>query len=186
MILINDSKIIASIVGTHAGETFNDIFNRKNNDITKNGKTIWLVLSSQVSPGIIQKFIGNEKEIYCYFLFSDYTSDTKTKNYANSYSNDYENWKLIKDNFGDIKVSGKLSYQTSGLVFDKIEILTDSVLDLWQYKDFLDGFRSSIIFQGGSTFCAEKRENIKDTMKSRYRKVMGRARFVEPYCVFLK
>jgi len=184
--MINDKNIIGSIVGPHAGETLEEIFPRKNNDILKANKTIWLVNSSQVSPGIIKRFCLNEKNIYCYFLLSASNkqgNQTVKKYHARFYSNNFIDWEKINDNLSPI--SGKIDLMTTGIIINKIELINEE-LDFWDYIDYLDGLRSVLTFRGGSTFCAKKSNYKIQGSKSNIRTVIAKARLCEPYAVFLR
>lgn len=184
---VNDDKILATIAGSHAGCTLEQILTQKRQDIQVTGKTIWLVYSHQVSPGMVQKFLKNEKEAYCYLVLADENSSPPTKSQAKQCSIDFQTWFPINSMFKNIlPVTGKLGNHASGLVFDNIEDF-DANLDLWKYEDQLDSLKSSSFFLGGNTFCAKKFDNgrIVKTAKGRYRKIVARARLCEPYCVFL-
>ena len=74
---------------------------------------------------------------------------------------------------------------TSALVFDCIEKF-DSELDMWSYRNYKNPDKSLKSVIGGSTFCGIKSTDVLEGMKSRYRKIVYRARFVEPFCLFLK
>jgi len=46
---------IVSVMGDHAGESAEDIFNRKKTDINGSGKTFWLIRSPKARPAKVQE-----------------------------------------------------------------------------------------------------------------------------------
>lgn len=184
--MIQDNKIIGSLIGCHAGETVGEIFNRKTLDIERYGKTFWLVNSTKISPFEIQKNLSNNSDItYCYFLFTgilkNNTKPTKVKEEVKFFSIDNKNWNNLPQKISP--VTGKINKKTSVFVFDKIEFINEFI-DLWNYVDNTNNPINIKIWC--STFYGNYSEELKVGMKSRTRKVIARARLCKPYCVFVK
>ena len=47
-------RCVVSVMGDHAGEGADEIFNRKKADINRLGKTFWLMRSSKARPAQVQ------------------------------------------------------------------------------------------------------------------------------------
>ena len=59
-------QCVLSVMGDHAGEDADAIFTRKKNDITRTGKTFWLMRSPKARPAQVQ---GICKTIPAYTIF---------------------------------------------------------------------------------------------------------------------
>lgn len=184
MNIINDEKMIVSVIGPHAGGGVEDIIKRKSNDIEMSGKTFWLVNSFHISPVVIQKFCENNS-IYCYFIspvVKGGARNTIINDEALYYSTDLVEWNRFK-NVGP--VTGKIIKSTSVLVFDQLEKY-EGLLNLKEYSYSKDCINDPVIRLGASTLALERKSNLEFSNEIKYRKVVYRARLVEPYCVFVK
>jgi hypothetical protein len=59
---------LLSVIGSHAGEEMNVIFNKKIEDMTKVGKTFWLIKSYMAKPPIVQEIFKMEQNSYLIFF----------------------------------------------------------------------------------------------------------------------
>ena len=63
--------IVISIMGPHAGESEDEIFQRKIDDISKIGLTFWLIRSHQAKPNMVQEICQSaKKEIWKSIAYS--------------------------------------------------------------------------------------------------------------------
>jgi len=83
---------------------------------------------------------------------------------------------------------GRFVALTDYMVFGAIMSEIRRTIDLWNYEDFSIPNQPIKYIQGCSTVCALLRNmsTHPERMKSRYRKIIGLARIVEPYCVWLR
>jgi hypothetical protein len=182
-----------SVIGSHAGEDMNTIFNRKIEDITKTGKTFWLIKSYKAKPPIVQeickKVIENRQEgIKCYFITPSTprgAMPTKTANIAKEYSHNKKEWKNLPVSIGP--VTGNISISSYALVLKEI-ILCRNSIDLTQYAFFDNPDRPIRIQQGASTICAIRKDmsSNPDAMKSYSRTIVATGTMLSPYCVWLR
>nr|AAU84339.1 hypothetical protein GZ9D8_8 [uncultured archaeon GZfos9D8] len=181
-------------MGSHAGESETEIFNRKIQDIDKVSLTFWLMKSHKAKPQMVQQLCleANNKntKIYCIFIEASSKGGaipTKTASFAKSYSKDKLTWDVLPH--GLSPVTGKIDDNAYALVFDQLERVDDVInFDLWMYANFFDENSPIKIIQGASTVCAVKKDmiNHSDKIKSRSRKVIAVGRLCEPFCVYLK
>ena len=176
------------MVGVHAGETLFGILDRKRQEINNTGKTFWLIKSFRAKTGQIQQIcqtaLSNSQEIYCLFIAPSQkggAQPTKTISKAQQFSDDNVNWLNVPK---EIKVTGKVDSNTTGLVLDEIGVVKNIKIDLWQYSDFFDDSRSVKTSQGASTVCVVKKNS--QGMKSRYRDIIASSKLKAPYAVYLK
>lgn len=111
--MIESKYLIISVIGPHAGETENKIFERKIEDIINVEKTFWLIKSHQSKPDIVQQFyrigLSEKFKIYCFFIEPSSiggANSTKTDMSAKSFSSDGETWQKLPDRLGP--VTGKI------------------------------------------------------------------------------
>lgn len=184
--------IVISVMGPHAGESENEIFNRKIRDTRNYGLTFWLMKSYQAKPVMVQNicYKAIEEKTACYTMFIEASlkggaTPTKTASIASQYSNDNLNWNPIPN--GISPVTGKIDNHTFALVFDELQVVGD-VIDLWGYANFFNQDSPIRIMQGASTICAVKKDmrNHVEKIKSRYRNIIAVGKMHEPFCVYLK
>ena len=185
---ISSPACIISVMGDHAGEDTNTIFDRKIDDIVRTGKTFWLMKSPKARPVQVQE-ICKANPVYIIFVepaTAGGARPTTTEDAAKEYSPDGKSWYPFSK--GLSPVTGKLDKGAAALVCDMMTTNVTGTLDLWGYSDFSD-IREPIKFiLGCSTVCAVKKDmksNL-NKMKSRYRGIVAVARLVEPYCVLLR
>jgi hypothetical protein len=181
-------------MGPHAGETELGIFGRKIADINRIGKTFWLNRSYKSKPNMIQQICAEAKKEKnnCYCLFIAPSSEggadpAITSDSATSYSEDALIWNSLPSRLSP--VTGKIDRGARALVFDQLELINKiSFINLWDYADFFNQELPIKIMQGGSTFCALKRDmrNHKNRIVSYRRRIAAVGRMSEPYCVHLK
>ncbi len=186
--ILMNKYLIISVIGPHAGEEINQIFNRKKKEIADSGKSFWLIRSHKATSDKIQK-ICKEGGIYCIFIEPSRKSgsqDTKNASEANQYSEDKIKWSGIRDK---IKVTGKIDTNATALVFSSLE-RSDGSINLWDYSDFNKLGEPIKIMQGASTLCCVKQPCSKEheikRMKSKNRKIAGFGRLIEPFGVWLR
>ena len=182
------SHCIISVMGSHAGEDADVIFERKKADIQAVGMSFWLIRSPKARPADVQKMCST---------FSGYTifiepstkggaRPTTELNPAKEFSRDRNLWNRIPNGIGP--VTGKLDSGATALVFETLTTSKGGMLDLWDYSDYSDINKPLKIILGCSTICAARRKSKaeEERMKSRYRKIVAIARMKEPYCVWVR
>ncbi len=188
--LFREKYLIFSVVGFHAGESEEEIFNRKRKEIADVGESFWLINSFKARTEIIQKFcrtaLEDNKEIYCIFLEASQRGSakpTKFKSHASEFSSDKINWSKIPKK---IKVTGRINKNTTALILKTLEFNknTNVKFDLWNYSDFLNDSAPIKFTQGASTVCAVR--NYKRGMKSRFRRVVAFGKLKNPFAVWLR
>ena len=133
---------IISVMGSHAGESSEEIFKRKMLDTGKAGKTFWMIKSFRAKPDMIQKILiraqNDNLEVKVYFVEASAKGGampTKTSELAKYYSQDRTEWKLFPVDLSP--VTGKIDASASAVVLDKLE-LNEEIIDLWDYSDFFN------------------------------------------------
>lgn len=182
-----DKGIVISIVGTHAGESLEQIFERKKKEIAKAGYTYWLYKSHSGKPDALQKLAKTSKStLDCYFISSSVKSGarpTKEQSISKYSSVDGTRWQKIPK---DILVTGS-SKSAFALVLKEIN-LTKRDIDLWNYSSFNDSGNPVRIRLGDSTLAAVKKSSSTHPAKmgSHIRKVIAIGRLMSPFSVWLK
>lgn len=193
MVNISNIKyVVISVIGPHAGESENEIFNRKIQDIHNVGFTFWLMKSHRSKPKMVHELCLKDDaeniESYCVFIEASSKGGaipTKSASSAKSYSKDNLAWEGLPQ--GLSPVTGKIDNNAYALVFNLLEQVNDSI-DLWNYADFFNQNNPLKIIQGASTICAIKKDMSNHTgkLKSHYRRVIAIGKLCEPFCVYLK
>ena len=181
-------QCIVSVIGEHAGEDSDAIFDRKQADIERMGKTFWLIRSPKARPSQVQ---GICKTIPAYTIFVEPATKggarpTKEDDAAKEYSDDGVLWHRLPSGLGP--VTGKLDNGATALVFDMMTTDVSGTLDLWGYGE-LSGTHIPLKFiLGCSTVCAVRRDTKShpEKMKSRYRGIVAVARLADPYGVWIR
>ena len=191
MVRIADiTHLVISVMGPHAGESENEIFDRKIQDIINVGFTFWLMKSPKSKPELVCELClkAKAKNTVCYCVFIEPSSKggaipTKSASPAKEYSKDKIRWLNLPQ--GLSPVTGKLpSY---GLVLNHLELVKDNI-DLWNYADFFNQNSPIKIIRGASTICSIKKDmsSHSSKIKSRFRKVIAIGKICEPFCVYLR
>jgi hypothetical protein len=177
------SQCVISVMGKHAGEGANFIFDRKISDIEQTGKTFWLVRSPKARPAHVQKMCSTSPG---YMIFIEPATKggarpTIEAEAAKEYSHDRALWHRLP--VGLSPVTGKLDTGATALVFDTLTANVSGVLDLWEYSEYSDIHAPLKFILGCSTVCAVRRESRThpQRMKSRYREIVAVARMKEPF-----
>jgi len=185
---LNCPQCIISVMGDHAGEGIDAIFERKTADIEHIGKTFWLMRSPKARPAQVQ---GICKTIPSHTIFVEPATKggarpTTAEDLAREYSDDRELWHPLPE--GISPVTGKLDTNATALVFDMMTTSVSGTLDLWGYGDSSDIQKSLKFILGCSTVCAIRKDMTlhSERMKSRYRGIVAVARLAKPYCVWLR
>lgn len=181
-------QCVVSVMGDHAGEGVDAIFDRKVADLSRIGITFWLMRSPKAQPAQVQEIC---MAIPAYTIFVEPAAKggarpTKAQDLAREYSDDRTLWHPLPE--GISPVTGKLGNEAAALVFDRMTNAVSGSLDLWGYGDFSDMSKPLKFILGCSTVCAVRKDmtSHSERMKSRYRGIVAVARFAKPYCVWLR
>lgn len=186
--------VLISVMGPHASESEQEIFDRKISDIEKIGKTFWLIRSRCAKPDMVQAICSEAKnanqEVYCLFIDPSSrggSTPTKTSVPARMYSEDERIWPELPQDLSP--VTGKIDRNAYAIIFDNLEVY-EGLLDLWNFADFNNLSEPLRIAQGASTLCAVRKDmstvpNSKK-IKSRHRNIVAIGRLCEPYGVWLR
>lgn len=180
-----NKNILVSVVGSHAGETLEQIFERKQKEIEKAGFTFWLYKSHSAKPEVVQKLARSNKKAFCYFIRASSqlgARPTKESKPATHFSVNGSVWKKIPNN---ILVTGS-SRSASALVLKDLK-LTNYTIDLWRYSNYNNRKEPALIRLGNSTLPITKKSSLRNTnkMKSHIRDVVAVAELKTPFCVYL-
>ncbi len=181
-------QCVISVMGDHAGEGVNTIFDRKKADIERLGKTFWLVRSPQARPPHVQEIC---KATPAYTIFIEPATKggarpTTEEDAAKEYSDDRVLWHQLPKGLGP--VTGKLDTGATALVFDMMTTNVTGKLDLWDYAQSSDIHKPLRFILGCSTVCAVRSDTKShpEKMKSRYRGIVAVAKLANPYCVWIR
>ncbi len=179
---------IISVMGAHAGESVDVIFNRKIADIELTGKTFWLMRSPKALPVQVQDICTSSP---AYTIFVEPSSKggarpTTNNEAAKEHSVDKKIWSQLPKGVGP--VTGKIDSSATALVFDIMTTNVSGTIDLWKYSDFSAEEKPLKFILGCSTVCVIQKDmsTHPDRMKSRYRRIIAVAKLTEPYCVWLR
>lgn len=179
---------IVSVMGPHAGEGADVIFDRKKSDIDGAGMAFWLIRSPKARPAHVQQMCST---LPGYTIFVEPSTrggarPTTEAMAATEYSRDRVSWERLPIGIGP--VTGKLDSGATALVFETLVTSNGGVLDLWEYSEYSDIGKPLKFALGRSTICAVRRESKAhvERMKSRYREIIAVARMKEPYCVWVR
>lgn len=188
MNIVESPYLIISVIGSHAGESLVEIFLRKQLEIEKTGNTYWLVQSHKAKTQHVQDLCRKAKQeeipVYCLLIEPSQksgASPTIHNAIAEFVSSNNKDWGNIPNG---IRVTGKISKNSTALVFDKLEVLDAPItLDLWEYSEFKTKNPIKLML-GASTVCCERAPS--QGMKNRYRNIVGIGRLASPYGLWLK
>ena len=184
--------LIFSVIGPHAGEDQEAIFHRKARDIEKTSMTFWLIRSYEAKPSMVQKLCWTARqessEVCCYFIEPSSrmgASPTKCADAATGYSPDSINWTSLPR--GSSPVTGRIDNGAYALVFNQID-QCNSIIDLWDYANFLEPSEPIILRQGASTICAVREDTSTHPRRMRRNNRVARAfaTLAEPFAVWLR
>jgi len=176
-------KVILSVMGPHAGESEDFIFNRKVEEIKREGYTFWVHHSVSADPITVRSFIWGCNNPIILFLAPSAkggAKDTKSLNYATKYSLDKINWLEVPK---DIKASG-VNKGAYAFVIKNIELnplIKEVDLSKYTVSDWNEEPR---FMQGRGSLCCKI--NNFPRVKTRIRKVVASAVLCNPYSVYLK
>jgi hypothetical protein len=179
---------VVSVMGDHAGENADEIFNRKKSDINRLGKTFWLMRSPKARPAQVQ---GMCATIPAYTIFVEPATKggarpTTVEDAAKEYSNDRVLWHRLPE--GLSPVTGKLDACATALVFDMMTTDVSGALDLWEYGELSENTKPLRFVLGCSTVCSVRKDTKShpEKMKSRFRGIVAVARLADPFCVWVR
>lgn len=179
---------VVSVMGDHAGEGADVIFNRKKADIDRLGMTFWLMRSPKARPAQVQEMCAT---IPAYTIFVESATKggarpTTLQDAANEYSDDQVLWHRLPE--GLSPVNGKLDAGATALVFDTIITDVSAALDLWEYGELSEVPKPLKFVLGCSTVCSVRKDTKSHPgrMKSRYRGIVAVARLAHPSCVWVR
>lgn len=179
---------IVSVMGCHAGEGSDAIFNRKQADIARSGITYWLMRSPKARPHQVHAIC---RSFPAYTIFVEPSTKggarpTTREDEAQEYSNDAVLWHPLPK--GLSRVTGKLDTGATALVLDMMTVDVSATLDLWDYAEASNVHKPLRFILGCSTVCAVRKDTklLPGRMKSRYRGIVAVARLANPYCVWVR
>ena len=182
------SECVISVMGAHAGEDADTIFERKIEDCKTVGRTFWVAKSAKARPAQVQAVcrLGRGFVIYVEPAIPSGARPTKESDSAIAYSPDRATWLPLPTGLGP--VTGQLDASATALVFEELTTDLDWALDLWGYADGADPDMPLRFILGLSTVCAVRKDmsTHPSRMKSRYRRVVAVGRLAEPYCVWVR
>ncbi len=128
-------QCVVSVMGDHAGEGADAIFNRKKADIERMGVTFWLMRSPKARPPQVQRIC---RTFPAYTIFVEPATKggarpTTEEDAAKEYSDDGVLWHQLPK--GLSPVTGKLDTGATALVFDMMTTDVSGTLDLWDYGE---------------------------------------------------
>ena len=181
-------QCVISVMGDHAGESADEIFQRKIADIGRTGRTFWVMKSPKARPVQVQE-ICRIAPVYAIFIepaTKGGAQPTITTDEAGEYSENKLAWHQLPEDMSP--VTGKLDAGAAALVFGDMTTAVSGKLDLWNYAVYRDIQKPLKFRLGCSTVCAVQKNMALDPekMKSRYREIAAVARLAEPYCVWLR
>ena len=182
-------ECVISVMGGHAGEDEASIFGRKIGDCREIGRTFWVVKSPKARPAQVQAACSSSSG---YVIFVEPASPggarpTRASESATEYSRDRSSWLPLPS--GIRPVTGEMAASAAALVFDRLTTdVDDRTADLWGFADATDPDQPLRFILGRSTVCAVRKDMSRhpERMKSRYRRIVGAARLVYPYCVWVR
>lgn len=182
------SECVISVMGAHAGEDADAIFERKIEDCRAVGRTFWVAKSAKARPMQVQAICGSGRG-YAIFVEPATPSGARATTEsasANEYSSDRIVWSSLPEGLGP--VTGQMDAHAAALVFGRLTTDVDRTIDLWTYADGANPDMPLKFVLGLSTACAIRKDMSRhpDRMKSRHRRVVAAARLTEPYCVWLR
>ena len=192
MTLLKDAlacpRCIISVMGDHAGEGVDVIFERKFADIKRTGKTFWIMKSPKSRPAQVQD-ICQLPPTYTIFIepaSKGSAQSTTSDDAAREYSVDKKTWFRLSEDISP--VTGKLDSGATALVFDMLTTSVNGAIDLWMYADYSVVQEPLKIRLGCSTVCAILKDmsSHPERMTSRYRGIVAIAKLTEPYGVWLR
>jgi len=179
---------VVSVMGDHAGEGPDEIFNRKKADINRLARTFWLMRSSKAWPSQVQEMCST---IPAYTIFIEPAikggaRPTMAENVAKEFSDDRVLWHRLPE--GLSPVTGKLDAVATALVFDMMTTDVSGTLDLWEYGELSEPPKPLRFVLGCSTVCSVRKDtkSYPEKMKSRYRGIVAVARLADPFCVWVR
>jgi len=185
---LKQQYVVISIMGSHAGESEEEIFERKRREIKNTGKSFWLYKSYSAKPDIVQDLceeaLKEERNTpICIFIQTSSKNGARPTIQADrmqEFSIDQKSWKKIP---AGIVVTGS-SRNAFIMVFNELELVGDNqYLDLWDYSLFKSPGKAVKMILGASTACCLKKSSKKDSnkMKSNIRKIIAIGKLTYPF-----
>lgn len=186
---LSATHCIVSVMGAHAGEEADEIFNRKLEDIKKIDRTFWLIKSPKAKPEIVQQMcsLGSAFVVFVEPATKNGARPATSEQQSTIFSENGITWNSLPEGLGP--VTGKLDSKAYALVFDQMETIHDSnEIDLWNYADFILPEKPVRLILGCSTVCATKKamKEHPERLKSRFRRIVAVARLASPFCVWVR
>ena len=193
MNLLNAAKnadyVFISVMGPHAQESENDIFQRKAKDIDDAGESFWVSkINKKYIEECIQKLNGKNGYLILVEASNNGKSacDTTGSKHATHYSTDKTNWNKIDDRISP--VTGSLGNGATAYYYDGMELYNkENQIDLNYYCEVGNESESIRFQRGKSNVFAKKNEtNLNGGMKSSIRRIVAVLRLKSPYVVWVK
>lgn len=186
--------VFISVMGPHANETPEEIYEKKNEDLKRFGESFWV---SGVDEQFITECKRKLKGKVGYLILVESSgdgksaADTKGSEPATKYSENRVNWKEINvpNVTGNMHKDGTPAYY-----FDKIELYEEREapinlsynINLNYYSE--DGKKEAIKFRQGrsNVFAKKNTAKLSGGMNSHERKIVAVLRLKYPYVVWVK
>lgn len=179
---------VISVMGAHAGEGVDVIFDRKVADCQTAGQTFWVAKSAKARPGQVQEFCASSAG---YVIFVEPATPggarpTTQADCATEYSADRLCWLALPPEIGP--VTGQMNGTATALVFDQLYTEVEGVLDLWRYADAASPDLPIRFKLGLSTICALRKNTATHPhrLKSQHRGIVAVGRLMKPYCAWVR
>lgn len=189
---LKQKYVVISIMGPHAGESEEEIFERKRREIEDTGKSFWLHKSYNAKPDVVQDIskeaLKKSNTPLCIFIQASSkkgAQPTKQADRMREFSVDKKNWKKIPSG---ILVTGS-SKNSFIMVFNKLDLIErKEFLNLWNYSLFGTPGKAVKMALGASTVCSlkESSEDDQNKMKSNLRKVVAVGELTHPFAAWVR
>jgi len=183
---------ILHVIGPHAGETPEEILNRKIEDCTRVGFTFWVLKSHKARPDQVAELCRaatnrqeKAKVIFIAPSSPGAAKDTKGAQPAKEFSLDGESWSPMPKGLGP--VTGALGGGVWALRIEKLRIALGEI-DLWNYGELLNPQLPIKFNQTAPAFCAAPSDTSKHCkrMKSRFRPIIAEGDILLPSCALIR
>ncbi len=189
---LKQKYVVISVIGPHAGDSEEEILDKKGKEIKDIGKSFWLHKSYNAKPNIVQDFCEKalkERSIpVCIFIKASSENGarpTKQDDKMREFSLDKKCWEKIPLR---IIVTGS-SKNAFIMIFNKLDIIKkEQYLNLLDYSLFKSPGKAVRMGRGASTVCCVKESSNDDPnkMKSNRRKIVAIGEFFHPFTAWVR
>ena len=188
--LLNEARnadyVFFSVMGPHAQEGEDEIFDRKALDIDKSGESFWV---SRINQKFIEECNDKLKDNAGYLILVESSNngksaaDTKGSKAATHYSKDKMNWIRIDPKISP--VTGNLGNGATAYYYDGIELCQEQI-DLDYYSEEGKSEPIKFILGKSNVFAKKNKAKLTGGMKSSIRKIVAVLRLKAPFVVWVK